>query len=156
RQVVLALWNTGCRPGELAAAKGTDFNPELGAIVYYKDDTRLQGEHRSKVGGKKDRFIFFRGETLEMVKKLVARNPKGPIFRLHTAEAIRKAFTRIRARLKGKYPKLTAYSYRHSFATKWLEQNKSIETLSLIMGTSPEVIRRHYSHLMANYLRQAV
>jgi hypothetical protein len=44
-------------------------------------------------------------------------------------------------------PNLTAYSYRHTFATEWLKKGQSIELLAELMGNTPDVIRMHYSHL---------
>jgi integrase len=41
----------------------------------------------------------------------------------------------------------TAYSYRHTFATRWLEAGGSIDVLAELMGNSPETIRKHYAHL---------
>jgi hypothetical protein len=47
-------------------------------------------------------------------------------------------------------PKLTAYSYRHTFATNWLLAGKFIELLAEIMGNSPPTIRKHYAHLCSD------
>jgi integrase len=41
----------------------------------------------------------------------------------------------------------TAYAYRHSYATRALEQGVGPADLAEILGTSVEVISRNYSHL---------
>jgi integrase len=163
RPLIKCLHATGCRPGELAHATAADFNEELGAIMYHAEDKRLEGEFSHKTGRKgKERIIMLSGEALEIVKGLVKKNPSGPLFRtgrgrrLHkhlgrsgwTVKEITNRFRVIRERLK--MPRLTAYSYRHTFATAWLEQGRSVEILSELLGNSPLVIRHHYSHLLSD------
>jgi integrase len=154
RPFVIVLAATGCRPSELAAATAADFNPELGAIVYHADDTRLEGEfsHKTAHHGK-DRVILLTGEALEIVKGLVRKHPKGPLFRTrhNIAWSIRSIMGRFQKlqELVG-IPQLTAYSYRHTFATSWLEQGKSVDILAELLGNTPAVIRQHYSHLLGD------
>jgi integrase len=163
REVVVLLHATGCRPGEAINATAKDFDSKIGAIVYHADDKRLADEFRHKTAGKgKDRVIILSGDALEMVKGLVKMRPRGQLFRtskgrrlhkhlersgwsLHTLEA---QFVEIRKRIG--MPKLTPYSYRHTFATGWLEQGRSVEILAELMGNSPAVIRKHYSHLLSD------
>jgi integrase len=170
RQFVICLEATGCRPGELANATADDFDPDLGAIVYHADDNRLEKEFQHKTAGKgKDRVMFLSGEALAVVKRLVAEHPKGPLFRtskgrrLHkhldrsgwNDKTLTKRFRDIREKVG--IPRLTAYSYRHTFATAWLEQGRSVDILAELLGNSPAVIRKHYSHLLgdaANLRRQ--
>ena len=45
-------------------------------------------------------------------------------------------------------PQSTPYSYRHTFATAWPEQGRSVDILAELLGNSPAVIRKHYSHLL--------
>lgn len=47
-------------------------------------------------------------------------------------------------------PGLTAYSYRHTFATEMLKAGMDVDTLAELMGSSPVVIRQHYSHLLGD------
>jgi integrase len=47
-------------------------------------------------------------------------------------------------------PSFTLYSYRHEAHTAYLEAGGSIDDLAAIMGNTPQVIRRHYSHLTDN------
>jgi integrase len=41
----------------------------------------------------------------------------------------------------------TAYAYRHSYATRAIEQGVGVADLAEILGTSIEVISRNYAHL---------
>lgn len=154
RPFVVCLEATGARPGELAAATARDYDPELGAIVYHSDDTRLEGEfeHKTSRHGK-ERTIILTGEAKMIVEGLVAKHPIGPLFRTSkggqwTPRTIARYFIRIRRKLN--LPRLSAYTYRHTLATAFLEQGRSVELLAAILGNSPEVIRRHYSHLLGD------
>jgi integrase len=154
RPFLVCLEATGARPGELAHSRAADFNPELGAIVYHADDTRMEGEFSHKTAGRgKSRTIFFTGEALEVIKGLVKKYPTGPLFRTRfgqpwTKKSITKRFHDLRE-LSG-IPKLTAYSFRHTLATAWLEQGKSVDILAELLGNTPAVIRQHYAHLLGD------
>jgi integrase len=155
REFVVCLQNTGCRPGELAAATAGDFNAESGAICYFGDDVRREDEFAHKTANKgKDRTIFFTGEALAIVRRLVQEHPTGTLFRTRqgnafSKEAITEAFAHLR-RSAGMPAAFTAYSYRHSLATAWLSAGRPVEVLAELLGNSPRTIWRHYSHLCGN------
>jgi integrase len=154
RELSICLEATGCRPGELLMATAKDWNDSLGALVYYADDRRLEGEARHKTAGKgKDRRIFFTGEALTVMRSRVAQYPTGPLWRSRKGEArsietVDKAFRQLGVKLK--VPGLSPYSYRHTYATRWLENGGSIDDLAALLGNSPAVIRHHYAHLCDN------
>lgn len=162
RDFIVCLEATGCRPGELAGATAADFDPAQGALIYHAERRRKEGEFSHKAAGReKDRIIFFTGEALDVVRRLVAQHPTGRLFRTPrgrhwTPENVEDHFQRLRNNLG--LPKLNAYSYRHTFATRWLMEGGSIETLAEVMGNTPEVIRQHYAHLCGDRpaLRQKV
>jgi integrase len=151
RKLIIALENTGARPGELVNARTTDWDEELGAVVYYADDRRREDEFRHKNAKHKDRFIYFTGEALDMVRELVKARPSGSVlFPSNRGTPYRKGsvisyFEQMRRRLG--MPNLSPYSYRHTFATNWLVAGKSIEILGELLGNSPQTIRKHYAHL---------
>lgn len=156
REFVLCLENTGCRPGELLKATAAAWHDELGALVYYGARRRRKGEAGHKTDKKdSDRRIFFSGEALRVMRERVQRFPRGPLWplpknpRLDWQEKhIVWAFEALRKRLA--IPGLSAYSYRHTYATRYLEAGGSIDDLAALLGNSPEVIRRNYSHVADN------
>lgn len=156
RDFIVCLENTGCRPGELLNATAADWDDALGALVYFGDTRRREGETGHKTAGKdKDRRIYFRGDALRIMRQRVRRYPSGTLWRATrypdrplTIKHIRVAFLALRRRIG--VAKLTAYSYRHTFATRWLENAGSIDDLAALMGSSAAVIRKHYAHLMDN------
>jgi integrase len=160
RQLLVVLEATGCRPSELFNAEARHFDEKLGAIVYRGRAHLEEGEVSHKTSNKdKDRIIFLTGEALEVVKKLVALHPEGPLFRTGRSQGCRpggwnqmKIQRRIE-QLREKAalpPTFTLYSYRHEAHTAYLEAGGGIEDLAAIMGNTPQVIRRHYSHLTDN------
>jgi len=154
RDLLVVLENTGARPGEITAATATSFNKDLGAIVYYGEHRRMTGEHSHKTARKgKDRTIILTGEALVLTRRLVERYPAGPLFRTYrgnpwTQKTLAKGMRALGSRTK--MNKFTAYVYRHTFATRWLESEGSIDVLAELMGNTPATIRRHYSHLCGN------
>lgn len=153
RPFIQALKDTGARPGELAAATAEDFNPSLGAFVFHKEMTRRSEQFAHKTAKKKDRVIFLSGPTLDHVKELVAKHASGPLFRRKSGKRflrvhVNDRFLKLQKKLK--MPSLTAYSYRHQFATDMLKAGMDVDTLAELMGNSPMVIRQHYSHLLSD------
>jgi integrase len=151
RRYVIALEATGARPGELANARARDWNDKLGAIVYFRDEVRREEEFGHKTSAKKDRAIYFTGAALDMVRQAVADKAPGDlIFPTQTGgvwdcERLAGVFKKIRRRtgMVG----VSAYCYRHTFATRWLAQGKPIDILAELLGNTPATIRKHYSHL---------
>jgi integrase len=153
RNLVIALENTGARPGELSHATVGDWRDDIGALAYYADDTRQTGEFRHKTAGRgKDRVIYFTGDALAMVRGLVKdKPPEALIFPTRSGVAytdhhLGYTFRRIRRRvgIKGFFP----YCYRHKFATEWLTKGGSVDVLATLLGNSAQTIRRHYAHLL--------
>src|SRR5262249_11763787 len=141
------------RPSELGAATAADFDEKLGAIVFRKEMSRRSDRFSHKTARHKDRLIFLSGPTLETVKELAKRYPTGVLFRRKNGLPFEKihvvdGFIKLRRRLK--MPGLTAYSYRHTWATEMLKAGMDVDTLAALMGNSPAVIRQHYSHLLAD------
>jgi integrase len=156
REFVICLEATGCRPGELLMATAADWKDDLGALVFYKEASRKEGEARHKTSGKgKNRYIYFHGESLRIMRERVRRYPRGPLWRDRggsegrwAGRAVVDAFTKLRKRVG--MANLSAYSYRHTYATRWLESGRSIDDLAAALGNSAAVIRKHYAHLCDN------
>jgi integrase len=151
---IQALKDTGARPGEIAAATAENFDPEAAAFVFRKASRMRSDRFKHKNASKgKERVIFLTGETLVTVRELVAKFPTGPLFRRKVNRGFHKtcivmAFQKLQRKMK--MPMLTAYSYRHTFATEMLKAGMDVETLAELMGNSAAVIRLHYSHLLAD------
>lgn len=163
RPLIVCLEATGCRPGELCSATAADFIARDGALRFRSIVHARPGDTTHKTAGEeKERIILLQDEALAIVAALAAEIKAGPLFRRRgytkagvkkhggawTSSAVADAFGRISDKLG--IPSLTAYSYRHTFATAWLEAGKPIDVLATLLGNSEAIIRRHYSHLLVN------
>ena len=154
RPFIQALKDTGARPGELAAATAADFDEKLGAFVFRKEMTRRSDRFAHKTSKNKDRVIFLSGKTLEAFKELVKQYPTGQLFRRKNGGRpfdkvnFVDRFLKLSRRLR--MPNLTAYSYRHTWATEMLKAGMDVDPLASLMGNSAMVIRQHDSHLLAD------
>lgn len=155
REILVALENSGARPSEILAATASAWHDQAGALVYHADERRLLGEHRHKTAGAdKDRVILFTGDALAMMRALVAKHPTGPLFRSQRAGrkwhgcVLCDHFCALRPVIG--HRAYTPYSYRHTFATRWLERGGSVDDLADLLGNTPEVCRKHYKHLLTD------
>jgi len=153
KRVLVALENSGCRPGELVGATAAAWDDANGALVYHPDETRGEDDFRHKNAGKqKGRAILFTGEALTMMRELVRLHPTGPLFRSRTGGRLQvkmmcQCVENLRDRVGN--PRLTPYSYRHTFATNWVLAGKPIEVLATLLGNSVAVIEQYYAHPLA-------
>jgi integrase len=160
RDLLVVLEATGCRPSELFNAEARHFDAGLGAIVYRGRAHLEEGGVSHKTSNKdKDRIIFLTGEALAVVKRLVAQYLEGKLFRTARSQGCKPGLwnqMKVKRRVEqlreaaGLPPTFTLYSYRHEAHTAYLETGGSVGDLAAIMGTTPQVIRRHYSHLTDN------
>lgn len=149
REYFICLQLTGCRPGEMANATSSHYDSDRQALVFTKRK-KGSGEFNHKTSGKgKDRVIYLTGEALAIVKRRVAER-KGALFGFSGKQVANK-FTCLQKATGLRH--LIAYGYRHSFCTEWLLQNRSIDVLAILVGTSVQMITDHYSHLV-NYKQE--
>ena len=153
RRIVVALENTGARPGELTNARVRHFFPDIGALIHFADENRRPGDFRHKLAGKgKDRVIYFTGEGLDLVKELCAgKNPDDLLFPTsrgtkYTRHVLDFRFRRIAERA-GLSCDFVPYSYRHTLATRWLMAGKPVETVAELLGDTVATVLKYYSHL---------
>lgn len=155
RNFVLAMMETGARPGEVRSVTAAHVNLDLG-IWFFK-------EHKTAKRTGKPRIIYLNEATVELTRKLVALYPEGPLFRGprskcgFTRNGVRCRFRNLRAKL----PKLAgviSYTARHSFATQALINGVGIAHVAELMGhVDTTMVSQHYSHLAGNvqHMREA-
>lgn len=145
REFVLALQETGCRPSEVARLTAADVDLARGVWTL--------AAHKTARKTGKPRVVYLTPGMHELSRVLVGRHPTGPLFRSRrTGRPFSRNAVRIRfMRLREKHPELagvTAYTYRHSFATDALERGVGIAQVAELLGhTSTDMVMRHYSKL---------
>jgi integrase len=155
RYLVTALRESGARPGEVSHVTAE--------MVDLKAGTWTFSDHKTKSKTGRPRVVFLTPRLVEISRELMARHPRGPLFRNRQGEpwnrnSIRCRFRRLRKKLKLGND-VVCYSYRHGFATEALVCGVPIATVAELLGhADSRMISSHYSHLAEkrDYLRQAV
>lgn len=129
---------TGCRPGEAPHAEARHSDKENQLVRFRWDARPPDYVHKTARRTRKDRVIYLTPELASMVGRLAEKFPSGPLFRSRfgnqwTNAAVYQGLKRVRERLKLTGP-MIAYSYRHTFATRWLLDGGSIKMLAELLG----------------------
>lgn len=148
REFVLAMMETGARPGEVRKVTAAHVNLDLGVWIFK--------EHKTAARTGRPRIIYLTPTILEMTRRLVELYPEGPLFRGprgkrgNTRNGVRCRFKRLREKL----PHLAgviSYTMRHSFATQALVNGVGIAHVAELMGhVDTSMVSHHYAHLAGN------
>jgi integrase len=147
------LYLTGARPGEVAAITAENFD-EANALVRLK-------EHKTARHGK-SRTIFLCPEAVALLREQKAKHGTGHLLRNRlglrfTKNAVVHLFASLRR--KAELPGVSAYGYRHGFATQALARGVPDAQVSALLGhAGTAMLHRHYSHLtsQSQALREAL
>lgn len=141
RQFVRFLWLTGCRPGEAAELTAESVDWEAGVCRLAKHKTA----HRGKV-----RLLYLSSEAREVLSDQRVKHGTGYLFRgmrgkPYSKHAVAVRFLRVSERI-GK--NVTAYGYRHTFATRALAAGVPDAQVAAMLGhSSTAMVSRVYGHL---------
>jgi integrase len=151
RDLLRFLHGTGCRPGEAYHLEARHYVPEDACFVYRHDPGEGEFRHKTARRTKKDRVIYLTPGMVALVEGLVKQRPTGLLFRNRFNNAYNNFgvadYLRKLAKKVGLKKRLTAYSMRHTYATEFLKRGGSIKILAELLGTSVEMLDRHYGHL---------
>jgi len=144
------LWATGCRPSE---AFGLTFDAIEGDLIRLKT-------HKTAHKGQ-SRTIYLNVEAKAVIDAQRERWASGLVFRNAQGLAFeRMAIVRRLWRFRQRTGiKITAYGFRHSFATRALSSGVPDAHVAALLGhSSTTMLHRHYSHLTqrSDVLRQAL
>jgi integrase len=107
--------------------------------------------HKTDRNGRR-RVVFLTPELTGLCRELAAKNPTGPLFRTARGQpwprgTIHKLIFTLRKRL-GLPNTVTAYGYRHTFATDALARGVTEAHVAELLGhAGTAMLHRHYSHL---------
>lgn len=147
------MYGTGCRPAEAYHLQFRYYDASNRCIIYPGQPQPDDFVWKNAVKSGKDRIIYLNDELAETVRRRCELYPQGYLFRTmrKTRWTNEAASTMLRwycakERLNIK-PVPTAYGCRHSYATDFLADGKSIKVLADLMGTSVTMLEKHYAHL---------
>jgi integrase len=160
----LILRDTGLRPGELAALKWGDWNPEIKffPILRAIESGSRNREKGTKTGATKPAIITDQtAAEIETLRKKAKPRPEDYIFANkhgipYGTHRLSWNFHKAVERAGINRPELTPYWLRHTFNTRSLESMPD-ELVRHLMGHNTEAMTRHYRHADAESLaREAV
>lgn len=162
-EYILFMANTGCRPIEAATLRWRDINEFTGKdkngqkVKYLKISVRGKGKNRDFVPMQNTKTYLDRLKALLEDKEFGDRKlkPDDYVFSDENGNSIasfKKGFNQLLKAADLEYDnegrKRTIYSFRHTYATFRLNMGGvSVYDLAMNMGTSVEMIERHYGHL---------
>jgi integrase len=161
RDILIVAWETGTRPINLTRATAANLTEDGNALLFADWNTDVTSAvHKTFKATGRPLVVPLTDTARDIVLRLLVQNPIGPLFRTPTGLSwndTRLANTVLhyakRAGLQGRF---TAYACRHTRATALLEAGYSDTDVAAILGNTPGVIHRNYSHVSAkvNRLRE--
>jgi integrase len=143
-----AMWYTGARPGEIAKIEARHSKDDLWRLA--------PTEHKTGRTTGKDRMIGVCEELYEIVDRLTALHPTGPIFRNSQGRpwTTQASFVRFETARANKLirEEVTPYAYRHAWATHALENDRlDIYEVAKTLGhQTTQMVMLHYDHSRKN------
>ncbi len=140
--VTVFLWHTGCRPSEAAAVTAEAVDWPAGVVTL--------AEHKTAGATGRPRLIYCSGPAREVLRWQRAKYRTGLLFRAHGGGRLsRQAFVVKFWRLSKRVGRrVTAYMFRHSYATRALAAGESDAHVAALLGhMSTQMVWRHYAHL---------
>lgn len=142
RDLLVFVWQTGCRPQEARHIERRHVEIEHERIVFPAEESK---------GKRTKRIIYVQGEALDILKRLLAcESGEGKLFKNTRGDAWTKysicnRFHRLSKRL-GK--RMYCYAARHGFGTRKIIQGHDHLTVAAIMGhTDGSMLAKIYSHI---------
>jgi site-specific recombinase XerD len=162
RDFLVALRETGARPGRLAMLWAADLDFDKGTALprpRAKDGKVIARANKSKPY----RPIYLNGPMVSLLRDLATQYPTGPLFRnsegkAWSTRALGKRWEAVRRRAKLPAD-VVLYTLRHTFATDALASGVSLSTTAELLGhTDATVTAKVYSHLIekTSHLRDAL
>jgi integrase len=147
-RTLTALYETGCRPGELRILQKHHYYPKLRAWVFADDEAKVKG-----------RKVYLSKKMVAMTEQLIAAG-RDFLFRHPntnkpwddpTGNGMAMWFRRLRQKAGIDRSELTAYGYRHRFATNLILKDVHLAKIAELMGHSnTRTLERWYIHLRDN------
>ncbi len=134
------LDQTGCRPQELKIL-----------AARHLDGRTMILERRNSKGKRERRVIRLNDTALEIINRLSAKYPEGPLFRgrggaILTTSSVAQRFSGLRDKLK--IDGLCCYAVRHRWCQRALRKGLTADTAGVLMGHKDgSMVRKVYGHL---------
>jgi integrase len=144
KDLLTVTWETGCRPQESLRVETRHVEIANSRWVFPKSESK---------NNRKQRVVYLTPKALEITKRLMEKNPKGPLFKntdglAWTTDATNCRFMRIKQQMGVKF---SLYALRHSFPHHALTKGVDSITVATFLGhADPTLFARTYSHISQN------
>ena len=138
RRVLRFAWETGARPQEIVALEARHYDKANSRMVMPKEEAK---------GKKRPRVIYLSDRARSIIEqnlgeRKIFKNTDGRPF---TKDAVNCRFTRLKDKIGTKH---CLYEWRHSFATRKLQEGVDPLTVALMLGhANPSILASTYQHL---------
>jgi integrase len=149
RDLVQAALLTGCRYGELAAAKAIDLNLDAGSL-------------RIPVAkGGKPRSVVLTAEAVQLFNRLSAGKPAGALLLVRgDGSAWGKSYSQrpLAEACKAARicPGITFHGLRHTHASRLAMAGTPMSVIAAQLGNSEAICAKHYAHLSPSYVSDTI
>jgi integrase len=118
-------------------------------LIDFPNGTATLTKHKNARKTGKPRVLFFTPEVLEILKRQAERYPSGPLFRTRRNTAWNQSncwkwFDTIKKKTGIDF---FTYALRHTRITEALVNGVPVEVVAELVGNTPQIIHRHYSHV---------
>ena len=138
--ILRILWDTGCRVGELAQVTIKDINMEKGKFYFHGKGMSGRGE--------RPRYQNTKMQNISLIQKYIKDIGLGPDDKLIgiTVSGIQKRlkFLCSRANIRPLHP----HQFKHNYCSRKLLAGMTSDEVGVRVGTSAEVIRKTYFHIV--------
>jgi integrase len=154
-ELTLAIEQTGARPmTEVCSVTAADVDLTKGTwtLAKWKNSRKQKGKKR----------VIFLSETMkELTRKLMVKNPEGPLFRNAVGAPWSRQTVTCRFRKLAKklgLTQVTAYTFRHTAINDALVRGVPVAMVAELFGTSIQTISKSYAHIDQKHdaLREAM
>ena len=151
QDLLTVTWECGCRPQESLRVEARHVELQNERWVF------PQTEEKSR---RAPRVVYLTDVALEVTRRLLVKNPQGPLFRNTrgkpwTKDAVNCRFFTLKRKLGTRY---CLYVLRHTWMNRLLTNGVDGLTVAILAGhADPSTLARTYQHLSQNpeYLRNA-
>lgn len=141
KDLLMFVWTVGCRPQEVRCIEHRHIHLEEGYIIFPKEESK----------GKRDpRKIILNAPAAEILKRQMATNPEGIVFRNTRGQpwnkySIGNRFYRM-SKVIGK--RMFCYAARHGYGTRKVKQGHNLLAIAATMGHKDgSMLGKVYSHI---------
>jgi integrase len=146
RDLLTILWETGCRPIEARTVEAKHIH-----------GNRAVFERINSKGKRIQRTVYFNDKAMRIINRQLKKYPTGPLLRNSkgkpwTKDAIKCRFQRLDLPFE-----VSAYDFRHGFATRAIESGKVSDLeIALLMGhRDTRMLATVYQHVGQKHLERA-